>query len=51
MNVNANLMQQNVSQINDGIAINVDVSVKRFIYVKKNIFGILVNVFVKIENN
>ena len=51
MNVNANLMQQNVNQINGGIAINVDVSVKRFIYVKKNIFGILVNVFVKIENN
>ena len=51
MNVNANLMEQNVSQINGGIAINVDVSVKRFIYVKKNIFGILVNVFVKIENN
>ena len=51
MNVNANLMEQNVSQINCGIAINVDVSVKRFIYVKKNIFGILVNVFVKIENN
>ena len=51
MNVNANLMQQNVSQINGGIAINVDVSVKIFIYVKKNMFGILVNVFVKIENN
>ena len=51
MNVNANLMQQNVSQIKGGIAINVDVSVKRFIYVKKNMFGILVNVFVKIENN
>ena len=49
MNVNANLMQQNVSQINGGIAINVDVSV--FIYVKKNMFGILVDVFVKIENN
>ena len=51
MNVNANLMQQNVSHINGGIAINVDVSVQRFKYVKRNMFGILVNVFVKIENN
>ena len=43
-------MEENVIQINCGIKINVDVSVKRFMYVKKNMFGILVNVFVKMEN-
>ena len=37
-------MEENVIQINGGIAINVDVSVKKFMYVKKIIFGILVNV-------
>ena len=35
------LMEQNVFQINGGITINVDVSVKNIIYVKKIIFGIL----------
>ena len=49
-NVNTNLMKQNVSQINEGIMINVAVSVKNIIYVKKNMFGILVHVFVKKEN-
>ena len=39
----------NIIQINGGITINVDVSVKN-IYVKKIIFGILVHVFVKMEN-
>ena len=29
MNVNVNLMEQNVSQINDGISINVNVSVTK----------------------
>ena len=43
-------MKDNISQINGGITINVDVSVKNIIHVKKNMFGILVNVFVKIEN-
>ena len=43
-------MEQNVSQINGGILINGDVSVKKFMYVKKNMFGILVHVFVKMEN-
>ena len=43
-------MKQNVSQINGGITINVDVSIKKnIIYVKKNIFRILVLVFVKME--
>ena len=42
-------MEQNVSEISGGITINVDVSVKKFIYMKKNMFGILVHVFVKIK--
>ena len=50
MNVNVNLMEENVAQINGGIMINVDVSAKKFMYVKKIMFGILVNVFVKMEN-
>ena len=49
MNVNVNLIKENVIQINGGVTINVDVSVKNVIYVKKIIFGILVNVFVKME--
>ena len=43
-------MEQNVIQINGGITINVDVSVKNTIYTKKNIFEILVQVFVKMKN-
>ena len=43
-------MGKNVIQITGGITINVNVSVKKLMYVKKNVFGILVNVFVKIEN-
>ena len=42
-------MKQNVSQINGGITINVDLSVKSIIYVKK-MFGILLHVIVKTEN-
>ena len=42
-------MEQNVIQINGGITINVDVSVKNIIYVKKNMPGIPVHVFVKME--
>ena len=40
-NVNVNLIGENVIQINGPITINVDVSVKIIIYVKKIIFGIL----------
>ena len=40
-------MKQNVSQINGGITINVNVSVKKFMYAKKNLFE---KVFVKMEN-
>ena len=43
-------MEENVIQINGGIMINVDVSVKNVMYVKKVMFGILVHVVVKIEN-
>ena len=43
-------MEKNVIQINGRIMINVHVSVKKLMYVKKFIFGILVNVFVKMEN-
>ena len=43
-------MEQNVSQVNGGITINVDVSVKNIIYVKMIIFRILLHVIVKTEN-
>ena len=43
-------MKQIVSQINSGIMINVNVNVKNIIYVKKNMFGILLLVVVKMEN-
>ena len=42
--------KQNIIQINDGITINVDVSVKNIAYVKKIMFGILLHVIVKMEN-
>ena len=41
---------KNGVQIYGGITINVHVSVTKFIYVKKNTFEILVNVFAKIGN-
>ena len=43
-------MKENVFQIKNGIMINVDVSVKNMIYVKKIIFGILLYVVVKMVN-
>ena len=43
-------MEENVIQINGGIMINVDVSVKNVMYVKKNMLGILLDVIVKMEN-
>ena len=43
-NVNVNLMEEIVIQINAGIMINVDVSVKNFKYVKKIMFAILLRV-------
>ena len=41
---------KNIIQINGGMMINVDVSVKKFMYVKKIMFGILLHVIVKMEN-
>ena len=43
-------MEENVSQINGGIMINVDVIVKNVMYVKKIMFGVLLHVIVKMEN-
>ena len=43
-------MDENVIQINGGMTINVDMSVKNVMNMKKNIFGILLHLFVKIEN-
>ena len=50
-NVNVNLMEENVIQINGGITINVDKSILNIMYATKFIFGILLHVVVKIENN
>ena len=46
-NVNVNLMEAILIQINDGIMANVDVSVKDVMYLKKIMFGILLDVIVK----
>ena len=43
-------MEENVILINGGITININVSVKNIVYVKEIIFGILLHVFVKMEN-
>ena len=43
-------MREIVIQINGGIRINVNASVKNVIYVKKIMFGILLRVIVKMEN-
>ena len=43
-------MEENLIQINGGITVIADVSVKNIMYVKKIIFGILAHVFVKMEN-
>ena len=50
MNVNVNLMEQSVIQINSWITINVDVTAKKFMYVTKNMFGILLNIIARIGN-
>ena len=50
LNVIVNLMEQNLIQISDGITINVNVSVKNTIHVKKIILGTLLHVILKIEN-
>ena len=43
-------MEENVIPINGGIMINVDVSVKNVMYLKKVMFGILFHVIVQMEN-
>ena len=43
-------MEENVIQINGGITINVDVSVKSVMYVKMIMLEILLHVIVKMEN-
>ena len=50
VNINVNLMEQNVIQVNGEITINVDVSVRNIIYVKKIMYGILLHVIVKMED-
>ena len=50
MNLNVDLMGKNVIQINGEITINVDVSVKTIMHVKKIIVGILLHLVVKMEN-
>ena len=49
VSVNVNLMEQNRSQVNGGTALIVNVSVKKFMYVKKIMFGILLHAIVKME--
>ena len=48
-NVNVSLIEESVIQINGGIVINVDVSVKSVMFVK-NMPWILLHVVVKMEN-
>ena len=50
VNVNVDLMEKNVIQISGGTTINIDVSVKKFMYVKNIMFGILLHVIVKVAN-
>ena len=42
-------MEENVFQIIGGVTINVDVSLKNFMFVKKMIFGILLHVDGKMD--
>ena len=50
MNVNVDLMEENVTQINDGITVTVGVSVRNVMYPKNTVFGIVLHVAVKTEN-
>ena len=43
-------MEQNAIQVKGGITINVDVSVKNIMYVRKIMIGILLHEIVKIED-
>ena len=44
-NLNVNLLEENVTQINGGLMVNVDVSVKNIVYVKK-----ILHVVAQMEN-
>ena len=48
--MNVDLKEENVIQINGEIMINVDVSARDVMYVKKILFGIVLHVIVKMEN-
>ena len=48
--MNVDLKEENVIQINGEIMINVDVSARNVMYVKKILFGIVLHVIVKMEN-
>ena len=50
VNVNVDLIEKNVIQINGEITINLNVSHKNFMYVKRIIFGSLLHVVVKMAN-
>ena len=43
-------MEENVTQINDGITIHVYVNVRNVMYVKKIMLGILLHAVMKTEN-
>ena len=49
-NVNVDLLEDNVIHINGGITMNVGVSVKNVMYVKKIMFGILLHVVMKMKS-
>ena len=44
-NLNVNLLEENVTRINGGLMVNVDVSVKNIVYVKK-----ILHVVAQMEN-
>ena len=44
-NLNVNLLEENVTQISGGLMVNVDVSVKNIVYVKK-----ILHVVAQMEN-
>ena len=50
VNVNVDLLEEIEIQINAGIMINVNMSVKNVMYVRKIMFGIMLHVIVKMEN-
>ena len=39
-NLNVNLLEENVTRIDGGLMVNVDVSVKNIVYVKKILHGV-----------